>query len=121
MQLTAEGTWLRVRGEDEKDGRTEGAWRSRGNISNTSLAVESKSPTPAPCKGNCSVDQRAVEGVHDIVAVVLRHRYGITLDVLVPDNVGEDAVQRRDTHHAHLAFKHESCHAFKRNQNKKLH
>ena len=37
MQLMAEGTWLRVRGEDETDGRTEGAWRSRGNISNHSL------------------------------------------------------------------------------------
>ena len=37
MQLTAEGTWLRVRGEDETDGRTEGAWRSCGNISNHSL------------------------------------------------------------------------------------
>ena len=37
MQLTAEGTWLRVRGEKETDGRMEGAWRSRGNISNHSL------------------------------------------------------------------------------------
>ena len=36
MQLMAEGTWLRVRGE-ETDGRTEGAWRSRGNTSNHSL------------------------------------------------------------------------------------
>ena len=36
---------------------------------------------------------------------------------LVPDIVGEDAVQRRDTHHAHLAFKHECCHTFTRNWN----
>ena len=36
MLLMAEGTWLRVRGEEETDGRMEGAW-SRGNISNHSL------------------------------------------------------------------------------------
>ena len=39
MQLTAEGTWLRVRGEDETDGRTEGEWRSRGNISSAQSVI----------------------------------------------------------------------------------
>ena len=69
------------------------------------------------CEGNHSVVQRAVEGVHGIVAVVLRHIQGTFLDAFVPDSVGEDAVQRLDTHHAHLAFKHECCHTFTRNRN----
>ena len=55
--------------------------------------------------------------MHGIVAVVLRRIQGTALDALVPENVGEDAVQRRDTHHAHLAFKYECCHTFTRNWN----
>ena len=55
--------------------------------------------------------------MHGIVAVVLRHMQGTVLDALVPYGVGEDAVQRRDTHQAHLAFKHGSCHTFTRNWN----
>ena len=74
-----------------------------------------------PYEGNHSVVQCAVEGVHGIVAVVLRRIQGTALDALVPENVGEDAVQRRDTHHAHLAFKHGSCHTFTRNWNRGLH
>ena len=42
-----------------------------------SLVVESKSPTPASCEGNCSVVQCVVKGIHGIVAVVLRYRYGL--------------------------------------------
>ena len=69
------------------------------------------------CEGNHSVVQRAVEGVHGIVAVVDLHIQGTALDAFVPDSVGEDASQRRDTHQAHLTFKHESCHTFTRNWN----
>ena len=71
------------------------------------------------CEGNHTVVQRAVEGVHGNVAVVLRHIQGTVLDAFVPYGVGEDAVQRRTAHQAHLAFKHGSCHAFTRIQNKK--
>ena len=69
------------------------------------------------CEGNHSVVQRVVEGVHGIVAVVDLHIQGTVLDAFVPDSAGEDVVQRRDTHHAHLAFKHEICHTFTRNWN----
>ena len=73
------------------------------------------------CEGNHSVVQRAVEGVHGIVAVVDLHIQGTVLDAFIPDSVGEDAVQRRDTHQAHLAFKHGSCHTLTRNWNRGLH
>ena len=71
------------------------------------------------CEGNHAVVQRAVVRVHGNVAVVLHRIQGTALDAFVPYGVGEDARRRWAAHHAHLAFKHENCHTFKRIQNKK--